>query len=98
MAKYLLAFKVGSFLEKGRVFYAFRCGRKTWLRGKRVQEDINNFWMGHAPRDDVGDLFSFGFGTRPASGGGGVSGRRLHRSVHGNCSKCCKLLQEFGRN
>jgi len=30
-------------------FHAFRRFRKTWLRGKRVQEDINNFWMGHAP-------------------------------------------------
>jgi hypothetical protein len=29
--------------------HAFRRYRKTWLRGKRVQEDINNFWMGHAP-------------------------------------------------
>ena len=35
--------------EKGMGFHAFRRFRKTWLRGKRVQEDINNFWMGHAP-------------------------------------------------
>ena len=35
--------------EKGMGFHAFRRSRKTWLRGKRVQEDINNFWMGHAP-------------------------------------------------
>ncbi len=35
--------------EKGMGFHAFRRYRKTWLRGKRVQEDINNFWMGHAP-------------------------------------------------
>lgn len=24
--------------------------RKTWLRGKRCQEDLNNFWMGHKPQ------------------------------------------------
>jgi hypothetical protein len=30
-------------------YHAFRRFRKTWLRGKRVQEDINNFWMAHAP-------------------------------------------------
>jgi hypothetical protein len=30
-------------------FHAFRRFRKTWLRGKRCQEDINNFWMGHKP-------------------------------------------------
>jgi integrase len=35
--------------EKGMGFHAFRRFRKTWLRGKRVQEDINNFWMGHTP-------------------------------------------------
>lgn len=35
--------------ERGMGFHAFRRFRKTWLRGKRVQEDINNFWMGHAP-------------------------------------------------
>jgi integrase len=35
--------------ESGMGFHAFRRFRKTWLRGKRVQEDINNFWMGHTP-------------------------------------------------
>ena len=29
---------------------AFRRFRKTWLRGKRCQEDINIFWMGHKPK------------------------------------------------
>jgi integrase len=36
--------------EKGMGFHAFRRFRKTWLRGKRCQEDINNFWMGHKPK------------------------------------------------
>src|SRR5213078_3530698 len=35
--------------EKGMGFHAFRRFRKTWLRGERCQEDINNFWMGHQP-------------------------------------------------
>ena len=35
--------------ERGMGFHAFRRFRMTWMRGKRVQEDINNFWMGHAP-------------------------------------------------
>jgi integrase len=33
--------------EKGMGFHAFRRFRKTWLRGERCQEDINNFWTGH---------------------------------------------------
>jgi hypothetical protein len=36
--------------EKGMGWHAFRRFRKTWLRGKRCQEDINNFWMGHQPK------------------------------------------------
>jgi integrase len=32
--------------ERGLGWHGFRRFRKTWLRGKRVQEDINNFWMG----------------------------------------------------
>jgi integrase len=35
--------------EKGMGFHAFRRFRKTWLRGERCQEDIDNFWMGHQP-------------------------------------------------
>ena len=36
--------------ERGMGFHAFRRFRKTWLRGRPVQEDINNYWMGHAPQ------------------------------------------------
>jgi integrase len=43
--------------EKGMGFHAFRRFRKTWLRGKRVQEDINNFWMGHAP-ETMSEIYS----------------------------------------
>jgi hypothetical protein len=30
-------------------FHAFRRFRKTWLRGTRCLEDLNNFWMAHKP-------------------------------------------------
>jgi integrase len=43
--------------EKGMGFHAFRRFRKTWLRGKRCQEDINNFWMGHKPKS-MSELYS----------------------------------------
>jgi integrase len=36
--------------EPGMGWHAFRRFRKTWLRGKRCQEDINIFWMGHKPK------------------------------------------------
>ena len=36
--------------ELGMGWHAFRRFGKTWLRGKRCQEDINNFWMGHKSR------------------------------------------------
>jgi integrase len=43
--------------EKGMGWHAFRRFRKTWLRGKRCQEDINNFWMGHQPKT-MSELYS----------------------------------------
>ena len=36
---------------------ASRSYRKTWLRGKRCQEDINNYWMGHQP-ETMSELYS----------------------------------------
>jgi hypothetical protein len=36
--------------EPGMGWRAFRRFRNTWLRGRRCQEDIKNFWMGHKPR------------------------------------------------
>lgn len=36
--------------EPGMGWHAFRRFRKTWLRGKRCQEDISIFWMGHKPK------------------------------------------------
>jgi hypothetical protein len=36
--------------EPGMGWHAFRRFRKTWLRGKRCQEDINTFCMGHKPK------------------------------------------------
>jgi integrase len=36
--------------EKGMGWHSFKRFRKTWLRGTRCLEDINNFWMEHKPR------------------------------------------------
>jgi len=36
--------------EKGMGWHAFKRFRKTWLRGARCLEDINNFWMAHKPK------------------------------------------------
>jgi len=36
--------------EKGMGWHAFKRFRKTWLRGQRCLEDINNFWMAHRPK------------------------------------------------
>jgi hypothetical protein len=43
--------------EKGMGFDAFRRFRKTWLRGERCQEDINNLWTGHQP-ETISELYS----------------------------------------
>jgi integrase len=43
--------------ERGTGFHAFRRFRKTWLRGQRCLEDINNFWMGHRPQT-MSELYS----------------------------------------
>ena len=36
--------------EPGMGWHAFRRFRNMWLRGRRCQEDIKNFWVGHKPR------------------------------------------------
>ena len=36
--------------EKGMGWHAFKRFRKTWVRGQRCLEDINNFWMAHKPQ------------------------------------------------
>jgi len=36
--------------QKGMRWHAFKRFRKTWLRGNRCLEDINNFWMAHKPK------------------------------------------------
>jgi integrase len=43
--------------EPGMGWHSFRRFRKTWLRGKRCQEDINIFWMGHKPQT-MSELYS----------------------------------------
>jgi integrase len=36
--------------EEGMGWHSFKRFRKTWLRGQRYLEDINNFWMAHKPQ------------------------------------------------
>jgi hypothetical protein len=36
--------------EKGMGWHSFKRFRKTWLRGARCLEDLNNFWMAHKPQ------------------------------------------------
>jgi len=43
--------------EKGMGWHAFKRFRKTWLRGQRCLEDINNFWMAHRPQT-MSELYS----------------------------------------
>ncbi|MGB2668392.1 MAG: site-specific integrase [Candidatus Acidiferrum sp.] len=43
--------------EKGMGWHSFKRFRKTWLRGQRCLEDINNFWMAHRPQT-MSELYS----------------------------------------
>jgi integrase len=38
-------------------WHAFKRFRKTWLRGRRCLEDLNNFWMAHKPQT-MSELYS----------------------------------------
>jgi integrase len=43
--------------EEGMGWHSFKRFRKTWLRGARCLEDINNFWMAHKPHT-MSELYS----------------------------------------
>jgi len=43
--------------EKGMGWHSFKRFRKTWMRGRRCLEDINNFWMAHKPQS-MSQLYS----------------------------------------
>jgi len=43
--------------EDGMGWHSFKRFRKTWLRGRRCLEDINNFWMAHKP-ETMSELYS----------------------------------------
>lgn len=76
--------------EKGMGFHAFRRFRKTWLRGERCQEDINNFWMGHQPQS-MSELYSrmeFENGRRLEEADRVGVGFRVPPV---SCSKCSKI-------
>src|SRR5262249_51875737 len=38
-------------------WHSFKRFRKTWLRGRRCLEDLNNFWMAHKPQT-MSELYS----------------------------------------
>jgi hypothetical protein len=40
-----------------RAWHSFKRYRKTWLRGARCLEDLNNFWMAHKPQT-MSELYS----------------------------------------
>jgi len=40
--------------EVGMGWHSIRRYRNTWLRGKRAQEDVLKYWMGHKPQDMSG--------------------------------------------
>jgi hypothetical protein len=43
--------------EEGMGWHSFKRLRKTWLRGARCLEDLNNFWMAHKPQT-MSELYS----------------------------------------
>jgi integrase len=43
--------------EEGMGWHSFKRFRKTWLRGQRCLEDVNNFWMAHKPQT-MSELYS----------------------------------------
>jgi integrase len=43
--------------QEGMGWHSFKRFRKTWLRGARCLEDINNFWMAHKPQT-MSELYS----------------------------------------
>jgi integrase len=43
--------------QEGMGWHAFKRFRKTWIRGQRCLEDVNNFWMAHKPKT-MSELYS----------------------------------------
>jgi integrase len=43
--------------QDGMGWHSFKRYRKTWLRGARCLEDLNNFWMAHKPQT-MSELYS----------------------------------------
>ena len=76
--------------EPGMGWHAFRRFRNTWLRGRRCQEDIKNFWMGHKPRT-MSEVYSHLFEEVSFDLRKRASGRWIRYS----CLYCSKLLQRI---
>ena len=43
--------------ERGMGWHSFKRFRKTWIRGARCLEDINNFWLAHKPQS-MSEIYS----------------------------------------
>ena len=84
--------------EKGMGWHSFKRFRKTWLRGQRCLEDINNFWMAHRPQT-MSELYSHlheelqlrlaeaervGYGFNLPKEGRGTQLSRMSRKLHQN--------------
>jgi integrase len=75
--------------EPGMGWHAFRRFRNTWLRERRCQEDIKNFWMGHKPRT-MSEVYSHLFEEvelRIAEGAQVGVGFDIPAYIGPNCSK-----------
>jgi len=79
-------------------WHSFKRFRKTWLRGQRCLEDINNFWMAHRPQT-MSELYSHlheelqlrlaeaervGYGFNLPKEGRGTQLSRMSRKLHQN--------------
>src|ERR1043166_3942340 len=69
--------------EKGMGWHSFKRFRKTWLRGARCLEDINN---GPQAEDDVGNLLASSRGVATAPRRSRARRLRLH---HSEILCCC---------
>jgi len=81
--------------EPGMGWHAFRRYRNTWLRGKRCQEDIKNFWLGHKPQS-MSELYSHLFEEVELRLDGNSASRSWIRCSRLCCSKVLQRIREIG--
>jgi hypothetical protein len=80
--------------EEGMGWHSFKRYRKTWLRGARCLEDLNNFWMlTNHKRCPIRALLASPRGTRNAPRRGRASRIWLRVAEDRSCSKCSKNIR-----